>query len=291
MGALTALYAGEYERAWTRDRSDRGRASGRSPARRDDCVSTCSSATRNAATGSRRARTRNARPLWPVSSRPGASRPKWALLLAAVEGARASAPPLQAYRGKRSRLAARPAWPFSASARYLAGFHRRRRRALRGSRGGRGPARRLGQPQLFFFLSGRVTIALATEDWCAAERYAAALEDYTRAEPLAWSDFVIARGRALAAWGRGSATLRQLNVCAAYTPTPSEPIYATRLLRSSPRLWLRPEESLSLSHAHPDHRRRSRRRKYLAKGLRESGHSAEVAETAATACCAARSSC
>ena len=55
----------------------------------------------------------------------------------------------------------------------------------------------------FFFYRAAIEIALATEDWCAAERYAAALEDYTRAEPLAWSDFVIARGRALAAWGRG----------------------------------------------------------------------------------------
>ena len=55
----------------------------------------------------------------------------------------------------------------------------------------------------FFFYRAAIEIALASEDWCAAERYAAALEDYTRAEPLAWSDFVIARGRALAAWGRG----------------------------------------------------------------------------------------
>ena len=35
------------------------------------------------------------------------------------------------------------------------------------------------------------------------DRYAAALEDYTRAEPLPLSDFFIARGRALAAFGRG----------------------------------------------------------------------------------------
>ena len=55
----------------------------------------------------------------------------------------------------------------------------------------------------FFFYRAAIETALATEDWCAAERYAAALEDYTRAEPLPWSDFVIARGRALAAWGRG----------------------------------------------------------------------------------------
>jgi hypothetical protein len=45
--------------------------------------------------------------------------------------------------------------------------------------------------------------ALNIEDWSAAEAYAQALEDYTRAEPLPWSNFFIARGRALAAFGRG----------------------------------------------------------------------------------------
>ena len=29
------------------------------------------------------------------------------------------------------------------------------------------------------------------------------LEEFTRPEPLPWCDFFIARGRALAAWGRG----------------------------------------------------------------------------------------
>ncbi len=41
-------------------------------------------------------------------------------------------------------------------------------------------------------------------DWDEVERYATALEDYTRPEPLPSSDFFIARGRALAAHGRGS---------------------------------------------------------------------------------------
>ena len=54
-----------------------------------------------------------------------------------------------------------------------------------------------------FFYHAAIEAALATEDWAAAERYAAALEDYTRPEPLPWPDFIIARGRALAAWGRG----------------------------------------------------------------------------------------
>jgi hypothetical protein len=54
-----------------------------------------------------------------------------------------------------------------------------------------------------FFYQAAIEAALAAEDWAGAERYAAALEDYTRPEPLPWADFVIARGRALAAWGRG----------------------------------------------------------------------------------------
>jgi tetratricopeptide (TPR) repeat protein len=54
-----------------------------------------------------------------------------------------------------------------------------------------------------FFYHAAIEAALRADDWAAAERYAAALEDYTRPEPLPWADFIIARGRALAAWGRG----------------------------------------------------------------------------------------
>jgi class 3 adenylate cyclase/tetratricopeptide (TPR) repeat protein len=57
-----------------------------------------------------------------------------------------------------------------------------------------------------FFYHAAIETALRAEDWPAAERYAAALEDYTRAEPLPWTDFIIARARALAAWGRGDRT-------------------------------------------------------------------------------------
>jgi hypothetical protein len=35
------------------------------------------------------------------------------------------------------------------------------------------------------------------------DRYADALEDYTRPEPFPWTEFVISRGRALAEYGRG----------------------------------------------------------------------------------------
>ena len=49
--------------------------------------------------------------------------------------------------------------------------------------------------------------------WDEVDRYAGALQDYTRTQPLPRSDYFIARGRALAAHGRGqrdSATLQEL---------------------------------------------------------------------------------
>jgi tetratricopeptide (TPR) repeat protein len=55
----------------------------------------------------------------------------------------------------------------------------------------------------FWFARTAIDHALAVGDWDAAERHAARLEAYTREQPLPWSDFLIARGRALAAWGRG----------------------------------------------------------------------------------------
>jgi class 3 adenylate cyclase/predicted negative regulator of RcsB-dependent stress response len=44
---------------------------------------------------------------------------------------------------------------------------------------------------------------LESGDWAAVERHAAALEEAMRQEPLPYTDFFIARGRALAAHGRG----------------------------------------------------------------------------------------
>lgn len=55
----------------------------------------------------------------------------------------------------------------------------------------------------FYFYVDAIDASLETGDFDAAERYAAALEDFTRPEPLPWSAFFIARGRVLAAWGRG----------------------------------------------------------------------------------------
>lgn len=55
----------------------------------------------------------------------------------------------------------------------------------------------------FWFYREAMQGALERGEWDEAERFAAALEDYTSAEPLPWSDFFTARARALAAHGRG----------------------------------------------------------------------------------------
>jgi tetratricopeptide (TPR) repeat protein len=53
------------------------------------------------------------------------------------------------------------------------------------------------------FYEDAMEACLQIGDWDAVERFAAALQDYTRSEPLPRSDYFIARGRALAAYGRG----------------------------------------------------------------------------------------
>ncbi len=55
----------------------------------------------------------------------------------------------------------------------------------------------------FWFYRDAMEVSLRMGDWGEVERYATALEDYTRPEPLPWCDFFIARGRALAAFGSG----------------------------------------------------------------------------------------
>jgi hypothetical protein len=45
--------------------------------------------------------------------------------------------------------------------------------------------------------------SLDAREWDSAERYATALEMYTRVEPLPWAEFCLRRGRVLAAYGRG----------------------------------------------------------------------------------------
>lgn len=55
----------------------------------------------------------------------------------------------------------------------------------------------------FYFARAAIDISLRLEDWDEVERHALRLEAYTAEQPLAWSDFIIARGRALADWGKG----------------------------------------------------------------------------------------
>jgi DNA-binding SARP family transcriptional activator len=63
----------------------------------------------------------------------------------------------------------------------------------------------------FYFYLYAIDIALELGEWQEAQRYAAALESYTAAEPLTWTDLVAARGRVLGRWGSGerSASLKQ----------------------------------------------------------------------------------
>jgi class 3 adenylate cyclase/tetratricopeptide (TPR) repeat protein len=60
----------------------------------------------------------------------------------------------------------------------------------------------VGHNQLWFYPDA-IEVALELAEYDEVERYAARLEDFTRPEPLPWSEFFIARGRILAAVGRG----------------------------------------------------------------------------------------
>ena len=51
---------------------------------------------------------------------------------------------------------------------------------------------------------------LDTGNWDCVERSAAELEQYTRSEPVPFADFYVARGRALAALGRGRSDMAEL---------------------------------------------------------------------------------
>ena len=48
-----------------------------------------------------------------------------------------------------------------------------------------------------------IDTALVARDWASTHAQCASLEAYTAGQPLPFSDFLIARGRALANWGRG----------------------------------------------------------------------------------------
>ncbi len=55
----------------------------------------------------------------------------------------------------------------------------------------------------FYFYRDAIEVCLRACAWNEALRYAALMEDYSRLEPLPWSDFFVARGRALALYGSG----------------------------------------------------------------------------------------
>lgn len=55
----------------------------------------------------------------------------------------------------------------------------------------------------FHFYDNAIDVSLATGKWDAAERYCGKLEAYAALEPLPWTEFILARGRALARFGRG----------------------------------------------------------------------------------------
>ena len=65
----------------------------------------------------------------------------------------------------------------------------------------------------FWFYRWAMDALIQINDWGRVERYASALEDYTREQPLVWTDFLIDRGRALATFGRGkrdAATVQEI---------------------------------------------------------------------------------
>jgi tetratricopeptide (TPR) repeat protein len=53
-----------------------------------------------------------------------------------------------------------------------------------------------------WFFRYAIDASLDSEDWDGAERYSAALEDYTRPEPLPWANFFVRYGRGVGAYGR-----------------------------------------------------------------------------------------
>ena len=55
----------------------------------------------------------------------------------------------------------------------------------------------------FWFAQIAIGQALREGAWDRADHYASRLESYTQHEPLPWANFLIAKGRTLAAWGRG----------------------------------------------------------------------------------------
>ncbi len=79
------------------------------------------------------------------------------------------------------------------------------------------------------FYQSAIEVSLAAHKWEAAERYAQLLEDYARDERLPLIEFVVARGRALAAAGQGRADRDALERCRATARALKVPAYGSAL--------------------------------------------------------------
>jgi hypothetical protein len=55
----------------------------------------------------------------------------------------------------------------------------------------------------FLFRRDAIQVCLGIAAWDRAHRHVAALEDFAHPEPTPWTRYIVQRGRALAAWGRG----------------------------------------------------------------------------------------
>jgi hypothetical protein len=84
----------------------------------------------------------------------------------------------------------------------------------------------------FHFYDIAIETSLDHGEWGEALRYARALQDYTRAEPVPWADLVVRWGRALARHGageRGAALSAELEAVAQTVREVGYRAFATRL--------------------------------------------------------------
>ena len=62
----------------------------------------------------------------------------------------------------------------------------------------------------YSFFENAMELCLQLKEWDEVDRYAGLMQDYTRDEPVARGVFFVARGLALAAYGRGDRTPARL---------------------------------------------------------------------------------
>ena len=139
-----------------------------------------------------------------------------------------------------------------------------------------------------WFYREAIEAALEMADYDAVERYAAALAAYTAPEPLPWADFVVAWGRALAASARGILDAGDPGRADAAARRGPQRRLAHRAARARGGAR-RPAPGHPIvaggSAARPDYMSAMKiliieddaeAGEYLCKGLRESGHGAEL---------------